>query len=375
MMRRATLSLAAIVLIAAPLDAQRIRSARTSVLFESYSFGSGLLIDNITQLTVPVVVDLVFGRSLGVTLSGGFTSVELQSTNENELADQKLSGALDTEFRLTFDAVPGRLVLIATGAAPSGTKSVARAELSILGALSSDLIGFSASNVGSGGNVGGGLVGAFPLGRWAVGYGATYRQSFSYEPLQDAGDTTLTPGGELRVRTGIEGPLARRTYLRFAGIVAVRAKDEINSRARHGIGNRYIGYLAVNHGIGSGALTLYGFDVFRADPQIESSAAGAAFFPRGNLLAAGARLDVGGRNTRVVPRVEYRLSAAAADTTDTTLRRAGQSVRFGADVRHQFSRQATVVLQGSGIVGDVVQAGENVRLSGFRAGVNLEIRP
>lgn len=348
---------------------------RTAVLYESYGFGSGVLIDNISELTVPVVVNLRPARALGVTLSGGFASVSLSSQNDTLLADQKLSGPLDTEFRLTYDLVPGRLVLLGTGAIPSGTKTVAFEELSILGALSSDLVGFSAPTLGTGGNYGLGVAGAVPLGGWALGYGATFRQSVSYHPLAGATDTSLAPGSEMRLRTGLEGALGRRTYLRVAMIYAARGKDKINNVQQNGIGNRVIGYLAVNRGFGSSQLSVYGFDVFRGSPQLESSAVGAAIFPRGNLLALGARWQFGSGARTITPRVEYRVSATAQDTTDTTLRRAGSTVRLGADVRMPLGLRYTLVFQGSYMAGNVVQGGENVSMSGFRSGVNLEWRP
>jgi hypothetical protein len=157
----------------------------------------------------------------------------------------------------------------------------------------------------------------------------------------------------------------------------MRQKDQVAGTTRNGVGNRVIAYLAVNQGLGARtSLSVYGFDVFRGDPQIEATAQGAALLPRGNLLALGSTLSLGfGRNTTLAPRVEYRISALAADTTDTTLRRAGSTVRFGADLRQRLSRSFSVVVLGSGVVGNVVNAGEDVGFGGFRIGLNLEYRP
>lgn len=372
-MSRAAWLVFAAALAVPPSTAHGQVTIRTAALFESYSFGEGVLIDNISEFTVPLVATVRLSRRSTVTLSGGFTAVNFGSADTGELADQSVSGPLDTEVRVAYDVVPGRLVALATGAIPSGTKTVAFEELSILGALSSDIIGFSAANLGTGGSVGGGFAGALPAGRFALGYGATYRQSMRYAPVAGSADQ-LTPGSEVRVRAGLEGPLARRTYVRFAGVYAARAKDAINGEPRNGIGNRVIGYLAVNQGLGGAELTLYGFDVFRGDPQIEPTATGAAVFPRGNLLAFGARAEFGSR-TVIAPRVEYRVSATARDTLDTTLRRAGSTLRVGADVHMPLGTRTTLVFQASGLTGSVVQAGENVGLGGFRGGVNLEFRP
>lgn len=354
----------------------QIAGARTAVLFESYDFGGGVLVDRVSQLTVPVVVNLELTRAVRLTLSGGYTSVSLTSADPGQLADQQISGSLDTEVRLSYDVVPGRLVVLATGAAPTGTKSVATDELAVIGALSTDVIGFSAANVGTGGNVGGGFAGAVPLGRFALGFGGAFRQQLTYQPIAGLPDQ-LRPGAELRVRAGLEGPLARRTYVRFAGIYAARGKDVVNDSTLHGVGNRVIGYLSVNQGIGARtAVTLYAWDVFRGDPQVEPTATGAAVFPRGNLLALGGRLRVElSQRASVTPRAEYRISVAAPDTGVTALKRVGNSVRFGASVRLAVAPRAAVVFQGSGISGALFQSGRRVDFSGFRAGVNLEYRP
>ncbi len=362
------------VLVPGALDAQRDITVRSSVVFESYTFDQGLVFDRVSEISVPVAVDIGLGRYGVLTITSGFADVDLSSTDA-QFPDQRLTGALDTEVRLSVNVVPGRLVAVATGAIPTGMKSVRENELSILGALSSDIIGFSTSTLGTGGNVGGGFVGAIPLGQFALGLGATWRQSLTYEPVSGL-DEDFRPGGELRVRGGLEGPLGLRTYLRIAGIWAMRQKDEINGRNRNGIGDRVIGYVSVNQAVGAGSLTLYGFDVYRGDPQIEPTATGAAVFPRGNLLAVGGRYSIGlDSRTTVVPRVEYRLSVSARDTADTDLDRAGESFRFGADVRRSLSPKTSLVFRASGAFGEVVQAGRDIGLRGFRVSGQIEFRP
>lgn len=375
--RAVVLALGVAALAAQSLAAQQQSSLRTSVIYESYSVGEGLIFKDVSELTVPVVLQFGLSRTLGLTISSGYASLSLTSADTTQLGHQQASGALDTEFRLTASVAGGRLVAIATGALPTGMKTLEREQLSLVGVASSDIIGFTAGSLGSGGNVGGGFAGAMPLGRWALGYGATYRQQLQYQPIVGLPESTVTPGSELRLRGGLEGPLARRTYVRFAGVYAARAKDKIAGQTRHGIGNRLVGYLALSQGLGArGSLVVYAFDVFRGDPQVEPTITGAALFPRGNLLGTGVRLTVPlGATMSATPRVEYRVSAAATDTADTVLRRAGSSVRFGADLRMDLGRRATLVFVGSGVSGAIVQAGEEVSLSGFRGGVHLEYRP
>ncbi len=377
-MRRRLLTLVLLWCVAPPLAAQALTQVQGAVLTESYSFDAGLPFTKISETTVPIGVSARFGRFVTATLSTGYASVSLTSADTALIPNQSVSGALDTELRVGFTVVPGRLVLLATGVLPTGMKTVQQEQVSILGALSSDVIGFLAPSIGTGGGVGGGFAGAIPLGQWALGVGGTYRVPLAYQPI--VGQTAeLKPGAEARLRVGLEGPLARTTYLRVAGIFATRAKDQVASQPENGVGNRFIGYLSVNQGLGSAALTVYGFDVYRAAPQVGATPAGAAILPRGNLLGVGSRLEVPvGSNTQVAPRVEYRYSAAASDTTaGAPVQRLGASLRFGVDVRRTLSPQFAVVLQAGGAVGNVVtQPGVGqVNFTGYRAGLQLEVKP
>ena len=366
-------ALGALLAVPVASAAQQEVDVRVSSLFESYTFDVGLPFRKVTEFTVPVIITYQLGRFGNVALSSGYATVDLTSSDPSQLADQTVSGVLDTEARLTVNIVPGRLVVLLTGTVPTGVKTVAFEELSILGAISSDVIGFSTSDFGSGGNVGGGFAGAVPIGRMALGFGATYRRPLEYEPVRGQSDQ-LRPGSELRIRTGIEGPIARRTYLRLAGILARRAKDHIDGSSQNGVGNRVIGYAAVNQGLGSSALTLYVFDVFRGDPRVEQTAVGAALLPRGNLFGVGGELSIPlGFTTSVVPRFEYRLSNAALDTVNTSLERLGQSLRFGLDLRARATQRLAVVLHADGLTGSVRQSGRDIGVTGFRVAVHLEL--
>ena len=376
-MIRRTIAVLVVVVSTAPvgmLFAQEIIGVRSAVLFESYSFDDGLVVRKISELVIPIGVDVDFGRLGRLTVSTGFVSADLNA-DPTLLDDQSISGGLDTEFRFNYNLVPGKLVLIANGAIPTGPKTVTRDELSVLGALSSDVIGFSSSDIGKGGEVGGGFAAAFPVGRFAIGVGGTFNQRLSYRPVTED-PRRLSPGEEFRLRTGFEGPLWRTTYIRFAGIFAARAKDEKGNQTQNGVGNRFIGYLSVNHGIGSHSITIYGFDVFRSGPRLET--AGAVFLPRGNLYAVGGRVDLAfSRKFHLIPHFEVRRSFRAdeLDANTTDLERAGSSVRFGSDLRLTVSRSAVLVVEVSGITGSVELPTPDNDFDGYRTGVRLEWRP
>jgi len=368
------LVLAACAASAAPAGAQ-VGPVRAAVIYENYSFDAGLIFDRVTEMTVPIGFDIRLGRFGTLAASTGYARITLRSTDVAQLPHQDLSGVLDSELRLSMNLVPGRLVAIAMGVLPTGIRSVDQEQLSILGVISSDIIGFAAPSLGSGGSVGGGLAGAIPLGRFALGFGATYRMPLAYQPVIGRSDN-LKPGAEIRLRAGVEGALSRQTFTRLAVVYAMRGKDQVAATNQNGVGNRVIGYLAVNQQLGKMAATLYGFDVFRGEPTLEASAAGAAILPRGNLIAGGFQLAIPlGRNTEFTPRAEMRFSAAAPDTSAAPMERLGRSSRFGFDLRQRMSRSLALVLQAGRVSGNVRQADTDVGLSGWRGAFHLELNP
>lgn len=374
-------------LAAAPcaLSAQQqiVSRVRVSSFYENYSFDPGLAFTKAGELTVPVGIDLSLGRIASATISSGFVRADLTSADTTLLGNQALSGILDTEIRLSFNVVPGRLLAVVSGAIPTGIKSVSDSAVSVLGAIASDVIGFAVPTLGSGGGVGGGLVGALPVGKMALGIGATYNYPLAYQPVLGQ-PAEVKPGAELRTRAGLEGPLGRTTYLKVAGVFALRRKDAYADTTRNGVGPRLIGYAELNQGFGNMQLTLYGYDVYRSAPQLEPSAFGQVVLPKGNLIVGGLRYAVpASRTFEIAPKVEYRYSAEAVGEWDSAsssyvesgLSKAGTSFRFGVDLKQQFTPQLALVLTGTGLVGTVVQAGTGIGLNGYRAGLLLEFMP
>lgn len=361
------------VLLSASLAAQNVR-ARSAMFFESYSFDhDGLGFDRVSEISVPIGLNIELGTFGELALSSGYASVNVSPTDPS-LEDLVISGALDTEARLSIDLIPGRLIALLTGTIPTGVTSLAQNELPVLGLIANDIVGFASATLGSGGNVGGGFVGAVPVGQMALGFGATFKRPMSYEPFA-ARPTEVRPGAEVRLRAGVEGPLGRRTYLRVASVFARRGSDVVDGDDQNGVGNRLIGYVALNQGLGSSALTAYFYDIYRGSPQIEETAAGAALLPKGNLLAGGARMDVGvGPSTTLTPRFEFRLSNAAPLTDpDGSLEKLGSTARFGVDLRHRVSPAFAFVVQGGGLTGSLTEADSDIGISGYRAAIHLEI--
>ncbi len=379
-MRRLTLCLILLATTASVASAQVGSYGRTAVIFERYVFDDGLTLGNadltaISELTIPVGVTIPMGRFVDLAISSGFARVQLERMGAG---DQTITGALDTEARLSWQAIPGNLIVFVSGAIPTGIETVRQEELGALSLLASDIVGFSSATLGTGGNVGGGFAGAIPVGTWAIGLGGTFREPLAYSPVAGQ-DGDLKPGRELRLRTGAEGPLGVRTYLRVAGIVALRAKDELASTTANGVGNRYMGYVSLDQSVANASLTFYVYDVYRSNPRVEETAVGTGVLPRSNLLAGGARVSIPvGPRTGLVPRIEFRNSWAAPSEMNTRLRTAGRSLRFGADWRQGVHDHFAIVIQGEGVVGFVRQIGDQqlgsrVDLRGFRAALHFEI--
>jgi hypothetical protein len=122
-------------------------------------------------------------------------------------------------------------------------------------------------------------------------------------------------------------------------------------------------------------LIFYGFDVYRADPQLEPTAVGSAVLPAGNLLAVGFRWNVPlARVWSITPRAEFRNSHLVPfEDPDAPIKLAGRSLRAGLDFGRRLGRNFTLVLQGDGITGFVVQEGSRVDVVGFRVGLHGQL--
>ncbi len=365
----------------AALEAQGVHQVVAAARYESYSFDpGGVGFRDVSELTIPVGLNASVGNRITVALSTGYARIDVTLIDGTETS---VSGVLDTEIRIGYSIVPGRLVFVATGVIPTGVETVELSQVSALGALASDVIGFAAPALGTGGAIGGGLVGGVPIGRWALGFGATYKYALSYVPLSVQPDAELRIGPELRVRGGLEGPLGRHTYLRMAGVFATRGKDEFAEQTTGGVGDRIIGYVALNQGIGNSQLTVYAFDVYRNGPRLEPGFAGS--LPKGNLFTTGLRFDVGLGSTTLSPRAEFRVSEAAPRVSGTTAStsaksiRAGSAVRIGVDLKQVLSPRLTLLLQADGVKGDVrdVVGGftDFSDFDGFRFGFFLTVSP
>ncbi len=366
-MRRVLLLLVAAAPLAAQEPAPGVRTAaRTGVVFDGYYFGSGFAFDHVVEWTVPVTLTERLGSRLTVDLSTAYAHASGATTS----GTMEISGFTDTDVRATFAAVSGHLVLSVAGTLPTGKKTVPDSTVPLLSALATDVLAFTTPTFGSGGGVTGGFATAVRLGEgWAGGFGGSYRWHASYTPVTGTGE--LQPGGEGRVRLGVEGPVGSG-YFRGAVIYTASGADTLGGGSRSITGDRILVYSAVSFPAGTSSLSLYGYDMHRFRPRAYNSTnLNAVQVPRGNLLALGARLDRPlSPAVSLAPNVEFRHELAAPDTGSVVL--LGWLVRPGIDVRYRASGAVALLFQGQTAFGRLADNGSSVALVGPRAVLLLE---
>ena len=340
--------------------------ARTGVYFESYSFGSGLAFDRVSEMTIPFAVTQRFGNRVVVDIGSAFASA---SVHEAGGATIDHSGIIDTDIRATVGVIPGRLLFTLVGTLPTGAAEVPDTTIPLFGATATDLLGFTTPGFGSGGGVSAGFASAFKMGQnWAVGTGVSYRHGASYTPV--AGGSEMSPGGEVRARLGIEGPFGGGKYFRGALIYTTSGANEMSAGGQTLIGDRALAYAAVSMPLGRNSLSLYGWEMRRLRPR-GFDTPGAISVPRGNVLALGARMERPlSPKVTLVPLLEFRHEMTGPDNQPMLL--LGYLVRTGSDVRYRLSEQATAVVQAQVAFGRLNDEGTSVSLFGPRLAMLIE---
>ena len=339
--------------------------ARTGATFESYSFGAGLAFNRISELTIPISVSQRVGSRLAIDLSTAYASASVSDAGGGTITH---SGLIDTDLRATINIVPGKFVFNLVGTIPTGATAVADTTIPLLGALATDLLGFTTPNFGSGGGLSTGFASAFRMGQnWAVGTGASYRYAASYVPVQ--GVNEMMPGGEIRGRLGLEGPFGAGKYFRGAFVYSMTSANDLGGGEQSVIGDRFLAYASVSMPAGRSQLTMYGWDMRRLRAR-DYDAPKTVVVPRGNLLAIGTRLDRPmGPKAVVSPLIEFRHELTGPGPSMELL---GYLLRAGSDLRYHLTDRATAVLQAQIAFGTLHDEGMSVSLVGPRISAVIE---
>ena len=364
-MKRVLLCLCA----AAPLAAQGptdgvSTAARTGFVFDGYSFGSSYAFDHVVEWSVPVSLSHRLGQRFTVDLSSGYAHASATTTS----GTLRVSGATDTDVRMSWAGRSGHVIVSVVGTLPTGKTAVSDSTVPLLSALATELLAFTTRSFGTGGGVTGGFATSIKLGeRWAAGVGGSYRWHASYTPV--AGGGALEPGTEGRVRLGVEGPVGGGGYFRGAAMYATSGADTLGAGSRSASGPRFLLYSGLSLPAGRGSLSLYAYDRYRLRPHGYDST--VVQVPRGNVLALGARLERPlSPALSLAPNVEFRHELAGPATGSLVL--LGWLVRPGVDVRYRASAALTVLVQGQAAFGRLANNGGSVSLVGPRAVALLE---
>jgi len=338
--------------------------ARTGATFESYSFGSGLAFNRISEFTIPISVTQRVGGRLVLDVSTAFASASVSEAGGGG-GTITHSGLIDTDLRATVSVIPGKLIFNLIGTIPTGATAVPDTTIPLFGATATDLLGFTTPGFGSGGGVSAGFASAFRMGQnWAVGTGASYRYGASYVPVQ--GGTEMSPGGEIRGRLGIEGPFGAGKYFRGALVYTTTAANDLGASRESTIGDRILGYAAVSMPLGNSHLSLYGWDMRRG-----RASPGTVSVPRGNVLAVGARVDrPWGPRATLSPLLEFRHELTGDPGPSMQL--LGYLLRAGSDLRYRLSDRATGVIQTQLAFGTLHDGATSVSIVGPRLGALIE---
>ena len=353
-----------VLLLPGALAAQAATTvARTGVIFESYSFGSGIGFNRISELTIPIGFTQRVGGRLVIDVSTAFARASVSEADSGTISH---SGLIDTDLRATLSLVPGKLVFNVVGTIPTGAKTVSSSTIPLFGATGTGLLGFTTPSFGSGGGVSAGFASAFKMGQnWAVGTGASYHYGASYVPVE--GGAEMSPGGELRGRLGLEGPFGGK-YFRGALVYTTTAGNDLGTGSESGIGDRILGYAAVSMPVGRAQLSLYGWEMRRM--RVRTADTTTVTVPRGNVLAVGARLDRPmGPKATLSPLLEFRHELTGPGQRMELL---GYLLRAGTDVRYRLSDRATGVIQAQLAFGTLHDPAKTVSIVGPRLGALIE---
>jgi len=343
--------------------------AQTGVAFDAYYFGSGVAFEHVVEWTIPVSLSHRLGPELTIDLSSAYAHASAATTS----GPLEISGATDTDVRATWAAVSGRMVVSLAGTLPTGKQEVPVSSVPLLSALATELFRFTTPSFGGSSGVTGGVATAFKLGeRWAAGIGGSYRWRAAYTPVAGSGD--LEPGAEVRVRLGVEGPLAAggRGYFRLATMYAGTGGDTLDGGLRSVSGARVLLYSNFNLPAGRGTLSFYAYDRYRFPTHGYDST--VVQVPRGNVLALGGRLEQPlSPVLNLIPNLEFRYEVAAPDGGSVAL--LGWLIRPGVDLRYRAGAALTILVQAQAAFGRLATTGgspSSVSLVGPRALALLE---
>jgi hypothetical protein len=198
---------------------------------------------------------------------------------------------------------------------PTGRSTVSPEEQLAAGLIGSDFLGFPISNMGTGFGGTAGVAVARPLGTWNLGFGASMRQSSSYEPYKTPDTISVLryqPGNEYRGRVGLDHPFGTGRFT--VGLTYSKFGNDDLAGSVYNTGDRYLTQAAVSNTVGNGDLIVSAWNLFRTAGTLADS----SYLGRENIsnVVVGYSMQFG--EVRVEPTAELR-SWMQADTPTSTV--------------------------------------------------------
>ncbi len=366
---RLLVALALVATIAPGLTAQE-RRFNTGFEFRTLSISQDTstgLPRSVRQLAVPIGVVVPFSPRFLVDVGTYFAQAQREDASGGTAS---ISGLTDVQARAVYEIVPDVLVFTLSANLPTGHATLEGSELDVAGAIASDLISFPVSNFGTGFSLTSGLAYALPLGSWAVGFAGSYRISTEFQPIADTANTRYRPGGEARLRFGVDR-LVGQGRLSAGFTYSTFATDEYGGSGAYRSGARFIPQLSLSLPLGNNGLSLYMWDLYRANGEYiaRSAQASNTRAPKQNTLAIGAALSLRTGRSTLRPGVEFRKQWEGDSTlSDRGGTLVGLTLRYQMPLGTRFTVQPLVRFD----IGSVQTApGRSTSFTGFGAGLSL----
>ena len=262
---RATLTVLALIAIAAPANAQGIGDLGiiSGPQYVSYKIGSGSTEKSVTQLSVPIAFILPVTDKLSVDLSTSWADSRVKTAG---VESSKISGLTDTQLRMNYTVGENRAVLTLGVNAPTGMYKVPDKQQEAAGQIGSQFLLYPVSSMGSGAALTGGVALAWTVGEWNIGFGGSYRYSSPFDAYQvQTSVLRFEPGSESRVRIGLDRALGD-ARISLAGTYSAFTSDKVDSTS-FATGGRALGQASISMPTSYGDLTVGAWDLYRAQGQ------------------------------------------------------------------------------------------------------------
>jgi hypothetical protein len=349
--------------VAAPLAAQTVfdSNVRTAPQYLRYQHKTPVNA-TISEFTIPIFVVIPVSSALSFDIGTAYASARVQPNGSGTEPTSTVTGLTDTQIRANLILGTDFVVLTAGVNLPTGQETATQAEQLAAFRIGNDFLAFPISNMGTGLGATGGIAIARPLDSWNLGFGASLRQSASYEPFvaTTGARPRFQPGNEYRARLGLDHALGTGrfamgfTYSKFGN-------DDIGGSI-YNTGDRYIAQAGFNNSFGGANVLVNAWNLYRRSgtiftgertgpENIANVLLGVGFRTAGGMLESslearnwtqenvsasrlgtiGVRYTVDAGGFAITPSAGYTLGrfATVGGTADLNGFRAALAIRFG----------------------------------------------